>query len=517
MIAWLWTFYFGVKIGLYFRGVVDIHFWPNLALLILAMPFSPTQGRPLRKSTILRQCASIPLGAALFWYDSYLPPFLYSARFLIENKSLILGGFLNQFILIFLSNKAPLAVFFLLLALCLFAAKKKLHPTPAVFLALSLTFVLGLRKHSSGILSALDRFYSEQLKMKVSFPADSTQSPFDIILIHVCSLSWDDLAYIKESNPDLFKYSNFIFTNFNSATSYSAPSALRLLRAPCGQIPHAALYQSWPPECGLLWQLRQSGYKTYAALNSDPDYYDMARQLHKFAGLDSLVSISGLPVQMLSFDDQPVFANAPVLKRWLKKRDQDGARRAMLYYNTISLHTGGHPNAPGWWKKSALQRYPAALAELGREIQSFEDRIAHSGRDALIVIVPEHGAALRGSAIQAAELRDIPLPRITEVPVAIRLMGPMFKRAPVGIKITTPVSYLALARLLSDFISDPSIGARSKTLKAEIKALPRTRFLSETEYWKVFKFHGRYYILGKDGSWRLLPRDIAASAKRGIL
>ena len=81
IIAWFWTFYFVLKVGLYFKGAVNIHFWPNLALLILAMPFSPPRGR-LKRSMILRQFIAVPLGFSIFWYDSYLPPFFYSLQFL---------------------------------------------------------------------------------------------------------------------------------------------------------------------------------------------------------------------------------------------------------------------------------------------------------------------------------------------------------------------------------------------------------------------------------------------------
>ena len=40
-----------------------------------------------------------------------------------------------------------------------------------------------------------------------------------------------------------------------------------------------------------------------------------------------------------------------------------------------------------------------------------------SGRRAVVVLVPEHGAALRGDSAQIAGLREIPTPAITLVPV----------------------------------------------------------------------------------------------------
>lgn len=41
----------------------------------------------------------------------------------------------------------------------------------------------------------------------------------------------------------------------------------------------------------------------------------------------------------------------------------------------------------------------------------------------VVVIVPEHGAALVGDKMQMSGLRDIPSPNITHTPVGIKLIG----------------------------------------------------------------------------------------------
>ncbi|HVC09174.1 MAG TPA: cellulose biosynthesis protein BcsG [Elusimicrobiota bacterium] len=508
MIAWLWAAYFAVKLCLYFKGVIAVHFWPNLALLLLAMPYAPSRGQGVKKSMILRQCLAVPLGAALFWYDSYLPPFLYTMRFLYHNQGVMLSGFSNQFLAAAAANKATLAEFALIAAVCFVAAKKKLHPTPAVFLALMLVFVESLRGGGHGVSAALDRFYARQAGKKVAFLAPPPGAPpFDIVFIHICSFSWDDLSVIEDTAPALLQNANLVFTRFNSATSYSTPAALRLSRAPCGQVAHDALYRSWPPQCSLWVQLRRVGYRTYAAMNTEPGYFHMAGDLHKWADMDMPIPVDGLPTQLLSFDDAKVLANLPVLERWLKIRGRDDAPRAALFYNTITLHTGGHPDTPEWWKESLLQRYPEHFAWLQSDVLAFENDLARSGRNTVLVIIPEHGAALRGSAIQAPTLRDIPLPRITEVPVAVRFIGPLFKAAPPKIAVDKPESYLAVAKLLSDLISDPLLVSRPGALASEVQSLPTTGYLAETAAWKVFKDGDRYYLLGKDGQWRTLPRE----------
>ena len=58
----------------------------------------------------------------------------------------------------------------------------------------------------------------------------------------------------------LWKHFDLLFKNFNSATSYSGPAAIRLLRASCGQEAHADLYKSAPQQCHLFSQLASAGY-----------------------------------------------------------------------------------------------------------------------------------------------------------------------------------------------------------------------------------------------------------------
>ncbi|HXN85930.1 MAG TPA: cellulose biosynthesis protein BcsG, partial [Candidatus Binataceae bacterium] len=143
--------------------------------------------------------------------------------------------------------------------------------------------------------------------------------------------------------------------------------------------------------------------------------------------------------------------------------------------------------------------------------QSFEKNLVADGRSAVLMIVPEHGAALRGTTIEAADLRDIPLPRITKVPVAVRFVGPLFVQAPSGLLVKRPSSYLALAQMLSELLADPSIASDKTRLDQMLEDLPQTEFMSESEKWKVFRFSGRYFVYGKDKTWTLLPADHEAA------
>ena len=514
MIPWLWAFYFLAKIALHLTGRINVHFWPNLFLFALAMPLSPKIAAPGRW-TRPRRWSAAALGAALLWYDSYLPPFLYSVKFALNEKGMLTSGFLNEFVKgLFSAGAGSVLVFFALLALCLLGARKRLHPTAGVLLALLVVPLKALREPKDDVARAAVDFYQHEEGRRVTLPAALATRPFDLIIIHICSLSWDDLDAVSVEKPRLLKGANVLFTNFNSATSYSTPAALRLLRAPCGQIPHARLYAPWPEPCSLLAQLRRAGFRTYAAFNFDLRYFGMAQDLKRMAGLDDPVSISGLPQQMLSFDNQAVLRNGPLLERWWTLRESDGAPRAALFYNTISLHGGGHENKPEWWKDSNIPLYVRTLDDLGADVDALEKAIASSGRSAVFVIVPEHGAAMRGSLVQALDLRDIPLPAITRVPVAVRFVGPVFAGAASGLKDAAPSSYLAVAQLLADLMAKPALANDASALKREIAGLPRTPYLSETEKWKVFLYGGRYYVLGKDGDWKALPIEVEVAAGR---
>jgi hypothetical protein len=77
--------------------------------------------------------------------------------------------------------------------------------------------------------------------------------------------------------------------------------------------------------------------------------------------------------------------------------------------------------------------------------------------------------------------------------------------------IKRPSSYLALAKMLSDLLADPSLASDKTRLQKMLENLPQTDFMSETQRWKVFRFSGRYYLFGKDKTWTLLPAEREAA------
>lgn len=510
---WLWAYYFAAKLGLHAAGVISVHFLPNFALAALALPFKPrgTGGKDGRSG--LFAAALAVAAAALAWYDSYLPPFWYSVKFAAENPQVLRSGFLHTLVG-GVSLGWPVLAAAAVLGLFLYGAKRGLHPTPIVLAALLLVPAQALRVPAGEVAARVQRFYESERERRVEFPQPKGPA-FDVIVIHICSLAWDDLRAAGVEKPRLLEGAGVVFTGFNSATSYSTPAGLRVLRAPCGQVSHADLYRPWPKDCGLLPALEARGFRAYTALNYDRASFGMYADIHRLAGAPEPVPVDGVPLKLLNFDDERILQDGPVLQRWLAARVRSGEPRAVLYYNTVSLHGGAHRDVPEWWKEPSLPLYAKTLDEMAADVEALQSGLTASGRSAVVLIVPEHGRAFRGSAIQSRDLRDIPLGRITRVPVAVRFVGPAFAGAATGLRSDAPVSYLALARLLSDVLADPSLPADRTRLEKEVASLPATERLSETEQWKVYERGGDEYVFGKDGQWRKAQGEAAETPAPG--
>ncbi len=504
--AWLWAYYFFLKLLLEWHGSLRVHFaWNAILLAFVYVPWR----RFLPAPRVARVAAALA-GFTLLWYDSYLPPLSESVGFAWAHPGVLTSGFLGRFLPGFWTSASGFATVAASFGVFMALGRRGLSAAPAALIFLLASPLLARGRADEGVSAAVERFYAAESGRRVLTPRAAGR-PFDVIVLQVCSLSWDDLSEIGRSSPRLLKGASILLHGFNSASSYSAPAALRLLRAPCGQIPQSSLRSPWPEECRWLDGLRAAGFKTYAALNSEPNYFGMTEELQATAGLDEPVPVSGLPVALLNFDGRPIYDDKALLRRWWTARLASGAPRAMLFYNTVSLHGGAHPDRSGWWQTPENALYARTLRRLGEAVDALCKEVVSSGRSAVVLIVPEHGAALRGSPVQARELRDIPLPAITRVPVAVRLIGPVFARAGSR-QDRRPVSYLALAKLVADLAADPTLGADAARLDREVASLPETDFLSESSQWKTFFYRGAYYLYGKDGRWRSLPASVAPTA-----
>ena len=349
----IWNFYFIAKLFLYFGHYIGFHALPNLA-------FAATLAIPIRhpRIKVLRQVLAVPVGIALFYYDTWLPPI---SRVITQSAQL------EAFSLTYLAEltgrfiSLPVVGTLLVLYVLYFFASKKLRVSAFVFVAM-LVLLLPITALKQGapvatssedgdvdtiltdaeLTAALNSFYVQEEARMVSYaPPSSLDAPFDIIFLQICSLSWDDLKFTGEQDNPLFQRFDIIFTHFNTAASYSGPAAIRLLRGSCGQQKHTGLYDPAAPQCQTFNELEQIGFEPQLAMNHDGHYGGFLTNVREGGALKAtLLDTRGMPAYLQSFDGTPVHDDYSVLSTWWKKRLAMPAQRVALFYNSVSLHDG---------------------------------------------------------------------------------------------------------------------------------------------------------------------------------
>ncbi len=513
----LWDLYFIAKLYLYFGHFMGFHAWPNLAFALFLI--APVPGR-LSRLKFVRRIVAFPVGIALFYYDTWLPP----VRRVIQQTPELKGFTLPYLLELIGRFFNPWVVAGLVLAMVIyFFARKRLRISSFIFLAMLVLLLpighAGLSSGPDGMDSAnaagdpgsdanlttqLDAFFRNEAGRTVSFtPPAKTDAPFDIIFVQICSLSWDDIDFTKQRDNPIFRHFNIVFTDFNSAASYSGPAAIRLLRGSCGQPMHKALYAPPSSQCLTFDNLQRIGFEPEIALNHDGHYGGfLDEDIQVRGGLKATpFDTKDLPTYLQAFDGSPIHDDYAVLTAWWEKRVQSQAERVALYYNTISLHDGDQYQGR---RSNSMEIYPARLTQLFADLDNFFKTLQASGRKAVVVVLGEHGASIRGDKMQIAGLREIPTPRITTVPVGIKLVGFSDDHADPVI-VSEPTSYLAISKLLSEFIAVSPFGANKLSLEDYVRDLPSTEFVSQNEDIVVMKSGKQYFIHSRDADW--VPYD----------
>ena len=518
-----WNLYFLAKFLLVALGMLDFQALPNL--LFAAFLLVPLPARWLR---IARQLAAVPIGIALFYQDTWLPPFSrllaqpgvfdFSWDYLLE----LLGRFINWNLL---GALALLLVGYLYLR----------H-----WLRLSTLSLLGLAWLAVGGLPALgfsagqapgaaaaspaeqaqatavadnatldswlERFFASERERVTAFPAmKADEQPFDLLVINICSLAWDDLSAVGLRDNPLFSRLDVVFDQFNSATSYSGPAAIRVLRASCGQASHAGLYQPAPEQCLLFQNLARLGFQSNTLLNHsgrfDNFIGDITQQHMPQPGLRS----TDFPRALVGFDGSPIASDLEVLRRWWGQRQGASAEHVSLFYNSISLHDGNRiVTADGGTR---VADYATRATRLFGELGSFLDELERSGRRVVVAIVPEHGAALHGDRMQLAGMREIPTPSITHVPVGLKFIGMGQPARSEPLHVSAPTSYLALSELISRVYA--GLGQQQVLdVPSLLSDLPTTEPVAETAGAQVLNYQGRAYMrLQGQPDWQPIPKE----------
>lgn len=523
-----WSFYFLAKFVLYGYGLIDFHALENLAFAaVLLAPLSPAWRRA-------RHAVALPVALALLYYDSWLPPFErlwsqaalltdFSADYLLE----LAGRFINWQViaLLVLAWAAHRIVARYIRVGALVAAVLVALTVAPLFQQKAVPALAGNTADTatSDPETMLRDFYAAEAQRSVRLPTMSpaAHAPFDLVFLHVCSLSWDDLQASGLNLHPLWSRFDVLFTHFNSVASYSGPAAIRINRALCGQTTHKGLYDSVPDNCYLLPSLQRAGFTPELAMNHDGHFDDFLPLLRRQGVNAPLMPLEGTPIPQRGFDNSPIHEDLAVLTRWLDQRKQAkpgdaNATRVALYYNTISLHDGNKLSSGVRLDTAASYRQRAG--KLFDDINAFIQLLEQSGRRAIVVVVPEHGAALRGDKFQVSGLREIPSPRITTVPVGVKIIGA--QRQDDTARISEPTSYLGLSQLVANLMErSPYETPRSPngpggpgapsgySIASYTAQLPTTRHVASNGDITVMGANGRYFMQQGTQAWKDYAQD----------
>ncbi len=253
--------------------------------------------------------------------------------------------------------------------------------------------------------------------------------------------------------------------------------------------------------------LRSDGYETYSAIDNDAPSFRFVEDIVAYGHADKPISLEGLRVRQYDFDGTPIYDDLEVLNRWWDIRNRSEANRAALYVDLTTLHGGAHwADDSSWWTKNQADLYGEFARHLFMNLDTFFKTLSESGRNFVVVFIPEHGMALRGSSIQSSDVRDIPLPQITTVPAAFKIIGKDIPFLPERqVTVSKPVSYLALSYILNSALSAPAFDRESILTREVIDGIPETKFVAENEASKVVKKDGDVFYFGKDKKWIKLP------------
>ncbi|WP_256582664.1 cellulose biosynthesis protein BcsG [Pseudomonas sp. Irchel 3A5] len=519
----LWNLYFIIKLALLWAGYLNLQILPNL--VFAAVLLVPLSNRYLR---LLRTVIAIPVGVALLYQDTWLPPFSrlldqpgvlnFTGDYLLELAGRFIDWNLCGALLLLMVGYFFVRQWLRLTTLTLagFAwlggsgllAMHAPAPQPVNQVAGPAATISAVEPDSPTLDTYLQKFYSTEAGRQVAFvPSASAAQPFDLLLINICSMAWDDLDAVGMRDNKLLQQMDVVFDNFNSATSYSGPAAIRLLRASCGQQPHNKLYGVAPEQCLLMDDLRKLGFDSEVMLNHTGQFEGFMDEVRAQGSMPGpAVSTSDLPRTLVGFDGSPVWRDRDVLDKWWKHREGQADSRVALFYNTTTLHDGNRALTADGGTKSA--EYKPRAQTLIDDLAAFLKELEKSGRRVAVVIVPEHGAALHGDRMQIDGMREIPSPSITHVPVGIKLIGMGKNPRPEPLHISGPSSYLAVSEIISRLYAAPPQGdGLIPDWKVLLANLPETPMVSENSGTVVLDYAGKPYVRIKEkGAWLPYPQ-----------
>ncbi|MFR9703869.1 cellulose biosynthesis protein BcsG [Aeromonas sanarellii] len=527
-----WNIYFLAKFALLWGGYLNFH--PLINLVFAAFLIFPLSRAGWRR---VRHWLALPMGVGIFYHDTWLPGmesildqgsqvFSFTLDYWLEllgrfiNWEMVGAGFVMLTLYLFIAQWLRFTPWILLALLWLwlspligdpFASRTAVasggtsvsRPVPdrgAVSMEEQLD--QSAPPTNENLNAYLDDFYREEQDRLVRFPdaLPAQAAPFDVLIINICSLAWRDVEASGLTGHPVWRHFDIRFNRFNSATSYSGPGTIRLLRASCGQTSHQGLYVTAPSQCLLFENLARLGFAKQVAMDHSGAFGNYLTGLQQYAGLDvPPMDKQGLAHDLASFDGEPIYRDDAVFGRWLNERTQSQAARNLTFFNLIALHDGNRYAA-----SRQIAPYKARLKTLLDQLDDFMTTLEQSGRKVAVVVVPEHGAALTGDKMQMPGLRDIPSPSITQVPVGVALLGTRAPHEATRI-IDTPSSFLAVSELISRLVSGDLFGSEHIDWDALLGDLPQTPAVSENQGSIVIEYQNQYHIKLGQGDWVPYP------------
>ncbi len=514
----VWNVYFIFKLILFINGGIEFNFLQNLAFI--AFLFLPTRNKFLN---VTKQLSAISVGVYLFYSDSYLPPFSrllaqteqlsnFSTSYLIElaTRFVSVNFVLTLFIIsvfyfmfhkiIRISVLVTGAVLYLQLSnsnLKLPAANQSIETIATETKTIDSTKV----NLAEQITSYKNTFFSQQADLKLPINIElAAKSNFDILVLSVCSLAWDDVKYFHQENHKLFKEFDIIFDHFNSVSSYSGPTVIRLLQANCGQKPHADLLANPSnKQCYLLENLKSIGFDTALILNHDGVFDNFLSLIKEKGGMEAEPMKYKLNPYLLSFDGSYIYRDIDVISQWLTQQETSSAHKKITFYNTISLHDGVRFEKEK--QSKASETYERRLITLLDDMYAILEGLKKSNRPIVVLFVPEHGANIRGDKVQIAGMRELPSPAITNVPVGLKIIGNNLQRVGEQKRVTQPSSFLAIAHLVNQLLEQNIFSQNQFEPEKFLNNLPETPMVSENEGSTVIQYNKNYYYSFNDNKW----------------
>lgn len=518
----VWNVYFIIAFALAAFGYIELNLLGNTLLMAwLLLPVGPKWLR------ILRGTLGVAAAAVLLYSESWLP----GVDSILANKGGIAGFsllYMAEFALDFINVK--MVGWGLLVFLGYFLVRRYVRVTfftIVYFLgAVTMPWVQSILPERAPVVTAdaggqtneaaapaktgkadakavgewYDAFLAYEHDRRARFPNGLSEkdTPFDILLLSICSVSNDDLAVSQLDQHPLFKEFNIRFDSFNAATAYSGPALLRLLNGACGQPSHSELYGERRPECEIMTRLGTLGYSQRLLMDHSGEYDNFLQSMRDKAGVTATLDNAKYPTRYMGFDDEEIADSLAVLRHWQRTQVKSKAGRTATLINFIALHDGNR--LPG---RGRAEPFKPRAQEMFDNIRTFLRELERSGRKTMVVIVPEHGAAVRGDKIQVPRLRDIPTMRISRVPVMVKFVG--LKGMPnEPIHVTGNTSYLALTSLIGKTLETDYFSKDGGTVPLEqlVHDLPQTNPVSENGTVQTLEYQGREYFRQNGGEWK---------------